>query len=186
VDKLERRVNNLKTEGKQKAKQDSNAGSSVIDEAVSKDKQDHRDKVVEEGSDSDNNSNNGGTSGASEHLQAYESIHAASKLLREVKDIRDELGILRFLLQQQRMVWDRLLPSHEQTTSEAPEASRRKMEGEKRKWPYESRDTTDYIEEVDEMEKTAKRIQDSVSVCSPHSIFVITLTATPDRFNSRT
>jgi hypothetical protein len=185
VDKVERRVNNLKKEEKQKTKQDSNGGSSVIDEAVSKGKQDHRDKLVEEGSDN-NSSNKGKISGTSEHLQAYESIHAASKLLREVKDVRDELGILRFLLQQQRIVWDRLPPSHEQTTSEAPEASQRKTEGEKGNGPYESRDITDYIDDVDEMEKTAKRIQDSVSVCSPHSIFIVTLTAAPDRFNSRT
>jgi hypothetical protein len=38
----------------------------------------------------------------------FESINGASKLLEEIKDIGDELNILRTVLKQQKQVWDDL------------------------------------------------------------------------------
>lgn len=73
----------------------------------------------------------------------YASISVAAHLLEEVKDIRDELNILKSLLRHQKTVWDDLF----------------KKSGKKdqRKSPDNA------IDEIEEMDKSAKRIQDSVN-----------------------
>ena len=77
-----------------------------------------------------------------EATSPYASISVAAHLLEEVKDIRDELNILKSLLRHQKTVWDDLF--------------RVSAKNDRRRSP-------DYaMEEIEEMDRSAKRIQDSV------------------------
>ncbi|QSZ35438.1 hypothetical protein DSL72_008308 [Monilinia vaccinii-corymbosi] len=88
----------------------------------------------------------------------YKSISTATNLLLEVKDIRDELNILKYLLEQQKRVWERLLemPADTDEASEGSDLPHRK-ETERWKGP----DLT--IRDILEMDKLTQRIQESVN-----------------------
>jgi Mg2+ and Co2+ transporter CorA len=91
-----------------------------------------------------------GTGGQEDgQLNDYDSISKATRLLEEVKDIRDELSILKFLLKQQNYVWKQLV-----------DESYKKPKSE------ESRGPAHVVNEIDEMDKMAERIQDSVRISS--------------------
>jgi hypothetical protein len=92
----------------------------------------------------------------SEQEKDYQSIHDATQLLNEVKDIRDELNILNYLLTQQKGVWEKLLGLliNEDGSVMWNEALLR--ETEKWKGPGYA------LKDVMEMEKIAHRIQESV------------------------
>lgn len=83
-----------------------------------------------------------------ETTSPYASISVAAHLLEEVKDIRDELNILKSLLRHQKTVWDDLFKVS--------------AKNDRRRSP-------DYaMEEIEEMDRSAKRIQDSVWHMSLH------------------
>ncbi|KAM3087078.1 hypothetical protein ACMFMG_001188 [Clarireedia jacksonii] len=86
--------------------------------------------------------------GYTEQEKDYKYIHEATKLLKEVKDIRDELYILNYLLKQQKGVWEEFL---EILDGKAPRGT------EKQKGPE------NIIKDVDEMEKIAQKIQESLN-----------------------
>ena len=76
-------------------------------------------------------------------IEDWKSISQAAELLEEVKDIRDELNILRTLVTQQKAVWQGLIGTPARVKDE--------------------RDPTDMISQINEMDNTAKAIQVSVS-----------------------
>ncbi|KAH8802534.1 hypothetical protein F5884DRAFT_738128 [Xylogone sp. PMI_703] len=80
----------------------------------------------------------------------YESIKKAMDLLLEVKDIRDELSILNYLLIQQQSVWEKLLELPIKDYSASKEA-------EKWKGPGLA------LKDIAKMDKFARSIQDSVN-----------------------
>lgn len=73
----------------------------------------------------------------------WKSISKAADLLEEVKDIRDELKILKSLLAQQRTVWKGLFDDFSDKGDE--------------------RGPIDTMDEIDEMIETAEAIQSSVN-----------------------
>lgn len=95
-------------------------------------------------------------------LDDYQSISKATRLLEEVKDIRDELNILKFLLKQQNDVWKKLVdgsykkPMSKKSTDNIPDS--RATE----RW----RGPAYILNEIDEMDKMTERIQDSVRISS--------------------
>lgn len=97
--------------------------------------------------------------GASDQEKDYASISKAAHLLKEVKDIRDELSILSYLLTQQRIVWKKLrgLPiNNDGSINNQALASREEIDG--MKGPALA------INDVHELNGIAQRIQDSVSI----------------------
>jgi len=93
-----------------------------------------------------------------EQKEDYESIDAATNLLHEFKDIRDELNILNYLLTQQQYVWEKLLglTVNEYGTISWNDPSRK--EAEKWKGPGFA------LKDIIEMDKVAQSIQNSVFI----------------------
>jgi len=100
----------------------------------------------------------------SEQEEDYESISKATKLLVEVKDIRDELNILSYLLNQQKVVWRQLLGLGLNDDGTVNMNGISPKEIERWKGPGLA------MKEVEEMDKIAQRIQDSVRASSPASM----------------
>jgi hypothetical protein len=96
----------------------------------------------------------------SEQEKDYESISNATKLLVEVKDIRDELNILSYLLNQQKVVWRQLLGLGVNDDGTVNLNGISPKEIERWKGPGLA------LKEVEEMDKIAQRIQDSVGASS--------------------
>lgn len=95
-------------------------------------------------------------------LNDYHSISKATRLLEEVKDIRDELNILGFLLEQQNDVWEMLVDgSYLKRLSKVSTSNITGSRGIDR-WGG----TAYMIDEINEMDKVAERIQDSVRISS--------------------
>ncbi|CZR70264.1 uncharacterized protein PAC_20165 [Phialocephala subalpina] len=92
-----------------------------------------------------------------EQIQDYEAIREATDLLHEVKDIRDELNILNYLLTQQQTVWEKLLDLsvNEYGGITWNDLSRK----ETKRWKGPGLALKDIIE----MDKVAQSIQDSVN-----------------------
>ncbi|KAI9746377.1 MAG: hypothetical protein M1818_000090 [Claussenomyces sp. TS43310] len=89
------------------------------------------------------------------HGSGYESISDAAHLLEEVKDIRDELSILKSVLRHQKTVWDILFQPHPGGDDDAGNSDRQ--------WKNDQQRSPDWtIEEIEEMDRSATRIQDSV------------------------
>jgi hypothetical protein len=90
--------------------------------------------------------------GNDDQKREYKSIKESTDLLCEVKVIRDQLNILNFLLAQQEVVWKNLLdiPSKDKPTGSIHATDER--------WRGPSR----AMKEVDEMDKIAQRIEESV------------------------
>jgi hypothetical protein len=103
-----------------------------------------------------------------EQEKDYESISSATKLLLEVKDIRDELNILSYLLNQQKGVWGQLLglSVNEDGTTNMNGVSQKEVE----RW----KGPGFALKDVEEMDKIAQRIQDSVSVFYTTQYHVLT------------
>lgn len=96
----------------------------------------------------------------------YKSISEATDLLVEVKDIRDELDILRTLLIQQKTVWDTLNSESIQRRDVIPESiNPRKLV----KKPSDGNGPDELLGDINKMDDAAKRIQESVC-CSPATI----------------
>lgn len=116
---------------------------------------------------------------STDQTKAYQSISDATALLVEVKDARDELNILKQLLAQQETVWNKLLNTSDQEKGLAQDKKSASRGDEK---PASQRETDGLkgpglaINDVEEMDKAAGRIQDSVSnvyckvnsACSPN------------------
>lgn len=130
------------------------------DNVAGKGEHDQRDKTRKKL----NEDNHGEEQIATEHQNAYTSIYDASRLLQEVKDVRDELGILRFLLQHQSTVWSGLSISHGRMMWETTEATNGSTNRNENIGRRQSGDIIGYNEDIDEMEKTANRIHASVRV----------------------
>ncbi|KAG4034424.1 hypothetical protein MFRU_003g03880 [Monilinia fructicola] len=90
--------------------------------------------------------------------KSYNAIGNAANLLHEVKDIRDELNILKYLLEQQTAVWERLLETPTDT-DELHQRSGLPRFKETGRW----KGPGPAIKSVLEMDKLAQRIQDSVN-----------------------
>ncbi|KAM3085736.1 hypothetical protein ACMFMG_002801 [Clarireedia jacksonii] len=86
----------------------------------------------------------------------YESIRTATRLLLQVKDIRDELNILNFLLTQQKGVWEKLLGLSVNEDGSVKWNEALLKETEKWKGPGFA------LKDIIEMDKIAQRILDSV------------------------
>ena len=84
------------------------------------------------------------TSGISQAKENFMSIQKAANHLKEIKDIRDELNILKAILTHQKKVWDELhdVPS----------------EGDGLKGPAYN------INEIEEMDMQANRVQNAVGI----------------------
>ena len=87
---------------------------------------------------------------ASEELKDWISIYNAALLLEEVKDIRDELNMIKTVLTQQKVVWEGLLGQG----GKMSQAMKSRMGTE--------RNLADILEEIIEMDKIAGTIQTSV------------------------
>lgn len=88
----------------------------------------------------------------SEEQKDWKAIYNAALLLEEVKDIRDELNMIKTVLTQQKVVWEGLLGQEGQVT----QAMKSRMGTE--------RNLADILEEIIEMDKIAETIQTSVSI----------------------
>ncbi|KAJ5916676.1 hypothetical protein N7504_000691 [Penicillium tannophilum] len=86
----------------------------------------------------------------SEEQKDWKAIYNAALLLEEVKDIRDELNMIKTVLTQQKVVWEGLLGQEGQVTR----AMKSRMGTE--------RNLADILEEIIEMDKIAETIQTSV------------------------
>jgi hypothetical protein len=97
----------------------------------------------------------------SDQEKEYKSISEAMNLLIEVKDIRDELNILSYLLTQQKTVWQKLLDLsvNEDGTIISDNISAKEAE----RW----RGPGSALKDIAEMDKIAQRIQDSVRFIIP-------------------
>ncbi|KAF2186042.1 hypothetical protein K469DRAFT_687459 [Zopfia rhizophila CBS 207.26] len=106
------------------------------------------------------NGSEGGTDGQDDgRLNDYNSISKATRLLEEVKDIRDELNILRFLLEQQNDVWEKLVDgAYKEPMSKASTYTIKKNKVMDR-W----RGRAYVVDEIDEMDKMVEGIQASVN-----------------------
>lgn len=80
-------------------------------------------------------------------MEDWDSIKKAAELLKEVKDIRDELNILKTLLTQQKTVWYKLI-GHAPGTED-------------------SKGPADILEEIKEMDKTSEGIHAAVNLLCP-------------------
>lgn len=84
--------------------------------------------------------------------QTFTSLGKAADQLLKVKDIRDELNMLKSVVKQQKKAWDELISGN----------------------PENIHSPADYtIEHIEEMEKAAFRIQEAVSdimTCSDHEL----------------
>jgi hypothetical protein len=103
------------------------------------------------------------TSHINDQEKDYQSISKATKLLVDVKDVRDELNILSYLLAQQKTVWEKLLGvsvNDDGSIEWDDPASALKLRKEIEMWKgpgYANK-------EVVEMDKIAQRIQESVCI----------------------
>lgn len=95
----------------------------------------------------------------------YRSISTATELLLEVKDMRDELNILNYLLTQQKIVWEKLLGLSVNEDGSIRWNETLQRETEKWKGPWFA------LKDVIEMDKIAQRIQDSVCVIAECRIY---------------
>ncbi|KAJ5541151.1 hypothetical protein N7494_006227 [Penicillium frequentans] len=86
----------------------------------------------------------------SEEQKDWKAIYNAALLLEEVKDIRDELNVIKTVLTQQKVVWEGLLGQEGQVS----QAMKSRMGTE--------RNLADILEEIIEMDKIAETIQTSV------------------------
>jgi hypothetical protein len=94
----------------------------------------------------------------------YLSIRAATDLLLEVKDIRDELNILRYLLTQQQSVWERLHDVHDSSKYEHSQQDNKADDMNFRKQAEKWKSPMELIKDVTEMDKATLMIQEAVGL----------------------
>lgn len=83
----------------------------------------------------------------------YFHIHEETGFIHEVKDIRDELNILKSLLEDQRGVWNQAFGESTNTTAKSNY--------------LQSRNPAEAIEEIVEMDEDAERVQNAVGYTWP-------------------
>ena len=93
-----------------------------------------------------------------EQIRDYKSIQKATCLLVEVKDIRDELNILNYLLTQQQSVWEKLMGLRVNEYGSIDWNDDVRKEAEKWKGPGFA------LKNIIKMDKVALSIQDSVCI----------------------
>jgi hypothetical protein len=93
-----------------------------------------------------------------QHKSPYYSIHEDIDLLEKIQDIRDELNILKSLLEDQRDVWHQAFTKPLSTKS-----------GILGGGYLQCRRPTEVLEEIAEMDKEAERVQKAVSNVSDFS-----------------
>ncbi len=89
----------------------------------------------------------------------YRSKLNAFHLLQDIKNVRNELMILEFLLNQQSKVWTRLVSSisEEKKAGEPHDVKNESKEFDK------SGDCDQLIQDIEEMDNAAERVQESVT-----------------------
>lgn len=114
-----------------------------IDGSGKKNQSEESKHVGDELTNSKNTSTDGDLEDHDSPGREYESIHNAAHLLGEVKQIRDEFNILKYLLRHQKRVWTELFLNDKSTDR------------------YRGPDYE--IEEIEDLDKVAQGIQNSVN-----------------------